>query len=129
MRRRRFLQAAGLSTAALLAACNRPPTTERRQVIVIGAGIAGLAAARTLADRGHDAVLLEARDRIGGRIWTSRWSDAAIDLGASWIHGVDGNPIAELARAVGVRTVATTYENSSDYGTDGGRSTAPPPRR
>ena len=64
-------------------------------------------------------MLLEARDRIGGRIWTSRWSDAAIDLGASWIHGVDGNPIAELARAVGVRTVATTYENSSDYGTDG----------
>ena len=120
LRRRRFLQAAGLSTAALLAACNRPQATaERRQVIVVGAGIAGLAAARTLADRGHDVVVLEARDRIGGRIWTSRWSDAAIDLGASWIHGVDGNPIAELARTVGVRTVATTYENSSDYGTDG----------
>ena len=119
MRRRRFLQAAGLSAVGLVAACGPEPATPRRQVIVVGAGIAGLAAARTLADRGLDVVVLEARDRIGGRIWTSRWSDAAIDLGASWIHGVDDNPIAELARTNGTRTVATSYDNSTDYGTDG----------
>ena len=119
LRRRRFLQAAGLSAVALAGACGREGTTERRKVIVVGAGIAGLAAARTLANRGSDVLVLEARDRIGGRIWTSRWSDAAIDLGASWIHGIDHNPIAALARTIGARTVATSYDNSTDYGTDG----------
>ncbi len=119
MRRRRFLQAAGLSAVALAAACDRRPTTQRGQVIVVGAGVAGLAAAHTLAERGLDVVVLEARDRIGGRIWTSQWSNAAIDLGASWIHGIEHNPIAELARTIGARTVATSYANSTDYGADG----------
>lgn len=66
---------------------------ERCGVIVIGAGIAGLAAARALHDRGHAVTVLEARDRTGGRVWTD---GAGVDLGAHWIHGTDGNPIAEL---------------------------------
>ncbi|MFE3798753.1 FAD-dependent oxidoreductase [Nocardia tengchongensis] len=126
MHRRRFLQTTGLSALALLAlsACNDEPGTvppgERRRVIVVGAGIAGLAAARTLADRGQDVVVLEARDRIGGRIWTSRqWSDVPVDLGASWIHGVDGNPIADLARKAGARMVSTSYSSGTEYRTDG----------
>ncbi|WP_054814110.1 FAD-dependent oxidoreductase [Nocardia arizonensis] len=99
-----------------------PTAGARRTVIVVGAGIAGLAAARTLADRGQDVVVLEARDRIGGRILTStRWPDAPVDLGASRIHGVDGNPIADLAREAGARTVPTDAENNTVYGTDGHR--------
>jgi monoamine oxidase len=43
--------------------------------------------------------VLEARDRIGGRVWTVRADGAATDLGASWIHGVDGSPVAAAARA------------------------------
>ncbi|MTE13623.1 FAD-dependent oxidoreductase [Nocardia sp. CT2-14] len=127
MHRRRFLQTTGLSALALLAlaACDdddsgTTPAGGRRRVIVVGAGIAGLAAARALADRGQDVVVLEARDRIGGRIWTStQWPDVPVDLGASWIHGVDGNPIADLARKAGARTVSTSYDNGTDYGTDG----------
>lgn len=127
MRRRRFLQTTGLSALALLAlsACadDDSGTTAaggRRRVIVVGAGIAGLAAARALAERGQDVVVLEARDRIGGRIWTSRhWPDVPVDLGASWIHGVDGNPITELARKAGARTVATSLDSGTEYGTDG----------
>ncbi len=127
MHRRRFLQTTGLSALALLAlaACGdddsgTTPAGGRRRVIVVGAGIAGLAAARTLADRGQDVVVLEARDRIGGRIWTStQWADVPVDLGASWIHGVDGNPITELARKAGARTVATSLDSGTEYGTDG----------
>jgi monoamine oxidase len=57
-------------------------------VVVIGAGAAGLAAARDLADRGADVVVVEARDRIGGRVHTLRgFGDAPIELGAIVIHG------------------------------------------
>jgi monoamine oxidase len=68
------------------------------RVIVVGAGIAGLAAARRLADEGVDVVVLEARDRIGGRIWTDRSLGRPIDLGAMWLEGTRGNPLAAIAR-------------------------------
>jgi monoamine oxidase len=59
------------------------------EVLVIGAGAAGLAAARTLHDNGVDVAVLEARDRIGGRVWTVRDPGALvpIELGAEFIHG------------------------------------------
>ena len=86
---------------------------KRRTVVVVGAGIAGLSAARWLADNGHAVTILEARDRIGGRIHTSRlWPDIPIDLGASWIHGTHGNPVTELAERAGVRMVRTSYDSS-----------------
>jgi monoamine oxidase len=64
-------------------------TRQKVEVIVIGAGIAGLAAARDLSIDGYDVLVLEARNRIGGRIWTSRDLGVPADLGASWIHGFD----------------------------------------
>lgn len=129
MHRRRFLQGMGWTGLAILAdlfAAKALAATEssagRRRVIVVGAGISGLAAARHLADHGHEVLVLEARDRIGGRVWTSdRWADAPVDLGASWIHGIDHNPIAALAAKAKARTVATSYENGTDYFTDGRR--------
>ncbi len=65
-------------------------------VLVIGAGVAGLTAARTLVDRGHEVTVLEARDRIGGRTWTANIGGAPVDLGGSWIHGPFGNPLTPL---------------------------------
>jgi len=89
--------------------CARAPGT----TLVIGAGIAGLAAARSLADAGRTVTVLEARNRIGGRIQTSRiWRGIPVDLGASWIHGVVGNPLTELASAAQIPTVLTRYENA-----------------
>lgn len=69
-------------------------------IAIIGAGVAGLSAARGLADRGVQPIVLEGRERIGGRIWTVQLDGNAVDLGASWIHGTRGNPIARLARGI-----------------------------
>lgn len=85
-------------------------------VLVIGAGIAGLACAAQLQQQGYRVQVLEARNRIGGRLWTSNiWPDVPVDLGASWIHGIDGNPISELADAAGAERVSTYYEKSGFY--------------
>ncbi len=56
--------------------------------LVIGAGMAGLAAARDLVDAGHKVIVLEARERIGGRVYTNRtFSDVPVEFGAEFIHG------------------------------------------
>lgn len=87
--------------------------TNTADVIIIGAGVAGLSAGQELRGRGVERVLiLEARDRIGGRIW-SQESDigTVVDLGASWIHGVRGNPISRLAKEHGIATLITDYDD------------------
>ena len=58
-------------------------------IVIIGAGVAGLTAARALAEAGRSVLLLEARDRVGGRVWTRHESDTAVpvELGAEFIHG------------------------------------------
>jgi len=81
-------------------------------VAVIGAGMAGLAAARRLAENGLRVTVLEARDRIGGRLWTNRSLGVPLDLGASWIHGTRGNPIAKLARDLSQPLFEWDYEDA-----------------
>ncbi|GAA2465666.1 flavin monoamine oxidase family protein [Agromyces soli] len=101
---------------------------EHVDTIVIGAGVSGLTAARLLGRAGRRVVVLEARDRVGGRVWTDRSGGASTDLGASWIHGVTGSAVAEAAKAFGMRTMEFTvggYQPDSRpiayYGPDGRR--------
>jgi len=102
------------------------------EVIVIGAGIAGLTAARDLSIDGYEVLVLEARDRIGGRIWTSHEMGIPADLGASWIHGFEDNPIARLARRHNIEIQRTDissvtparYRSVALYDDDGRRLTS-----
>ena len=123
MNRRSLLKIAAVGLVGGLAqACSSPTRTpeDRPRVLVLGAGMAGLAAARALAQQNYDVTVLEARDRIGGRTWTSRqWPDAPLDLGASWIHGIEGNPLTALAEEIEARTFVTSYDSSIVFGPDG----------
>jgi Flavin containing amine oxidoreductase len=72
------------------------------RVVVVGAGIAGLTVANALTHAGVECVVLEARDRIGGRLHTVDLAGSPVDLGGSWIHMPVGNPMSAFAQQVGV---------------------------
>lgn len=135
--RRRFVQLGAGAAIAVGAGCSPgspaaiPEATsngsgddgERVDAVVVGAGIAGLAAARDLAGAGRSVVVLEASSRIGGRMRTDRSLGIAFDLGASWIHGVDGNPITELAARAGAPTVVLDFGDVAVYDEGGAERT------
>jgi monoamine oxidase len=68
-------------------------------VIVIGGGFAGVTAAREAGRGGAETLLLEARDRLGGRTWTHRWNDTDIELGGGWVHWHQPHVWSEITRA------------------------------
>ncbi|WP_370330806.1 flavin monoamine oxidase family protein [Mycolicibacterium hippocampi] len=110
--RRAFTLGLGVTAAApLVAACSGAGRASDQHVVVVGAGMAGLAASRHLTDAGVSVTVLEARNRIGGRTWTDTSLGVPIDLGAAWLHGTDGNPLMGLAAEVGARTVETDFES------------------
>lgn len=86
-------------------------TNSHFDAIIIGAGMAGLGAARELQKAGRHFLVLEARDRVGGRIWTDRSWGLPLDLGASWIHGVKQNPVTQLANDFKIKILPTNTEN------------------
>lgn len=88
-------------------------------VVVIGAGAAGIAAGRRLAEAQASFVLIEARPRLGGRALTLAHELGAIDLGCGWLHSADRNVLAALARPMGFeidRTPAPWQRQSGDQG-------------
>ncbi|KAL2230427.1 UNVERIFIED_CONTAM: Polyamine oxidase 1 [Sesamum indicum] len=92
------------------------PTRTRCSVLIVGAGISGITAAKVLAENGvDDVVILEAADRIGGRIRKEEFGGVTVELGAGWIAGVGGkqmNPVWELAGRSNLRTCFSDYSNA-----------------
>jgi monoamine oxidase len=93
---------------------------ERVDVVVVGAGFAGLTAARALHEAGRSVVVLEARDRVGGRTCTETHHDTWIDLGGQWI-GPGQDRIAELLAELGFNTYPQS-EQGDDVVLDGDKT-------
>ena len=93
-----------------------PPTAreaapQRYDVIIVGAGMAGLTAGKTLKHAGRSFVILEATDRIGGRGHTdSTTFSAPVDLGGAWIHNITTNPLTPIIVGSGYTTQETDVD-------------------
>ena len=68
-------------------------------VVVVGGGFAGVTAARECAVRGRSVVLLEARDRLGGRTWSADWDGSRVEYGGAWVHWHQPHTFSEITRA------------------------------
>jgi monoamine oxidase len=94
---------AGATTALAQSATGTPKGSERQSkydydVVVIGGGFAGATAVRELGAQGYKALLLEARARLGGRTFTSRFAGQEIEFGGAWVHWLQPHVWAEMVR-------------------------------
>lgn len=109
--------------------------TTKADVVVVGAGFAGLTAARVIHNRGHSVKVLEARDRVGGRVWNHDLGGGVVSERGGTFVGPTQNRLMALANEMGVKTFAVydtgddVYVNGSDrltYSDTGPLGTAPP---
>jgi monoamine oxidase len=84
-------------------------------VIVVGGGFAGVTAAREASLRGRSVLLLEARERLGGRTWSATWEGHAIEYGGAWVHWHQPHTFSELTRAGLSVTVSGEIERAGWY--------------
>jgi monoamine oxidase len=87
------------------------------RVVIVGAGAAGIAAARELRHLRRDAILLEARDRVGGRAWTESHSlGVPIDHGCAWLHSAERHPLTRYAQENGFHVIERSAQWRSRVG-------------
>lgn len=129
MQRRKFLQSAAaqipaaMLMAAFIESCKKDNSSEiplnGKKVIIVGAGISGLTAAKRLREKGFEVIVLEAGSQAGGRIRTSAFGSILFDEGPNWIFGDNGNPLKNVAKDAGVSTAIENFENLSIHDKDG----------
>lgn len=102
---------------------HRLPTNS--DVVIIGAGAAGLGAARRLMKAGKSVVVIDAAPRVGARAWTqSDTFGVPVDMGASWLSGADRNPFERAARKRGFTLASHTDAATDLFRADGSRASA-----
>lgn len=135
--RRRFVAgtlaggAAAAVPAAAQAAAGRKPRPDRgghhgprrADAVVVGAGFAGLSAARQIARSGRSVVVVEARDRVGGRVWNHDLGGGAVSERGGTFVGPTQDRVLALAKALGVRTFKTYDKGLDVFWSNGQRST------
>ncbi|KAK6931060.1 Amine oxidase [Dillenia turbinata] len=96
------------------------------KVIIVGAGMSGISAGKTLSDAGiHNMLILEATNRIGGRVNKTTFAKLSVELGANWVEGVGGketNPIWTMVKELNLQTYLSNFDNltSNTYKQKGG---------
>lgn len=123
MQRNEFLKLtlSGLLAFPLASFASRTASAKNKRVIVIGAGMAGAAAAKKLHDAGCEVIVLEARNRVGGRVHTNTDWGVNLELGANWIHQSThpANPLMNYADKLNIKTLPTNYANLKVYDSEG----------
>ncbi|XP_056377226.1 lysine-specific histone demethylase 2 isoform X2 [Hyla sarda] len=121
-----FMTRKGLVNTGVLSVspgqCLLPKEYHNKSVIIVGAGPAGLAAARQLHNFGLQVMILEARDRIGGRVWDDKsFKGVTIGKGAQIVNGCINNPIAIMCEQIGIKM--RKLREKCDLIQEGGRIT------
>lgn len=94
---------------------------QNTKIIIVGAGVSGIAAARKLHENGFtNFTILEAENRIGGRINSVEFAGSVIDVGGTWVHGEDGNIVYEMVKDLNLLSPSPhMFENMTFYSPDG----------
>lgn len=116
----------GQFSAKVFASPKKHMSENKKKVLIIGAGVAGLSCASDLSGHGLDVTVLEAKNDIGGRILRHPDPQTPFDMGASWVHGIHQNPVGDLLKKEGARLTPTYFDDRVVYNSQGEEVTLDP---